>query len=211
MHILTYRLRYLQRRILLIMQISIHDALNKGIKAQQAGRLNDARLIYSKILETNPDHPDAHHNMGVLAKTENRLNVAKLHFKSALKSNPEVRQYWLSYIHFLVELGDKQEAVNVYIEAQQRGITEDPFKKIRLQLSLNENLETTESASKVTSGQLLRTKEVAKASGIHKDTLIRWLRKELVTEPRRDRNGWRVFTHEEAEAIRRYANEGQVN
>ena len=73
------------------------------------------------------------------------------------------------------------------------------------------NLETISSDSENPSSRLLRTKEVASTVGIHKDTLLRWLRKELVAEPKRDRNGWRVFTHEETEAIRRYANDETVN
>ncbi len=193
------------------MKISITEALNKGIKAQRLGRLSDARLIYLKILKTTPDHPDAHHNMAILEKTDNQLNAAKSHFKLALKSNPNVRQYWLSYLDFLIELGDKQEASNLYMEAHKRGITEDPFKKIRRQLGLSGNLETISSDSENPSSRLLRTKEVASTVGIHKDTLLRWLRKELVAEPKRDRNGWRVFTHEETEAIRRYANDETVN
>ena len=193
------------------MEISITEALNRGIKAQRMGRLSDARQIYLKILETNPNHPDVHHNMAILEKTDNRLNAAKSHFKTALKNNPKVRQYWLSYLHFLLELDDKHEAANVYMEAQKRGITEDPFQKVRQQLDFSENLKTTLPDLEDPSRTLLRTKEVASAVGIHKDTLLRWLRKGFVAEPQRDRNGWRVFTHEETEAIRRYANDGTVN
>tara|TARA_B100000700_G_scaffold327508_1_gene442251 strand:+ start:1135 stop:1716 length:582 start_codon:yes stop_codon:yes gene_type:complete len=193
------------------MEISITEALNRGIKAQRMGRLSDARQIYLKILETNPNHPDVHHNMAILEKTDNRLNAAKSHFKTALKNNPKVRQYWLSYLHFLLELDDKHEAANVYMEAQKRGITEDPFQKVRQQLDFSENLKTTLPDLEDPSRTLLRTKEVASAVGIHKDTLLRWLRKGFVAEPQRDRNGWRVFTQEEKEAIRRYANDGTVN
>ena len=193
------------------MEISITEALNRGIKAQRMGRLIDARQIYLKILETSPDHPDAHHNMAILEKTDKRLNAADSHFKSALKGNPKVRQYWLSYLHFLLELDDKEEAVNVYMRAQKQGITEDPFKKIRQQLGLSGSPETTSSASENSSSRLLRTKEVASTVGIHKDTLLRWLRNELVAEPKRDRNGWRLFTHEETEAIKHYADNGTVS
>ncbi len=44
----------------------------------------------------------------------------------------------------------------------------------------------------------LSTMEVAKQAGVHKDTLLRWLRAGLVPEPSRDRKGWRVFTEDEA-------------
>jgi len=49
------------------------------------------------------------------------------------------------------------------------------------------------------------TRQVADMAGVHKDTLLRWLREGRVPEPSRDRNNWRIFTSEEAEAIVRYA------
>jgi site-specific DNA-methyltransferase (cytosine-N4-specific) len=49
------------------------------------------------------------------------------------------------------------------------------------------------------------TGQVADIAGVHKDTLLRWLRDGLVPEPRRDRNGWRVFTVDEVERVVQYA------
>ena len=43
--------------------------------------------------------------------------------------------------------------------------------------------------------------EVARLAGVHKDTLLRWLRAGAVAEPKRDRHGWRRFTKVEAESI----------
>src|SRR2546422_5895610 len=51
----------------------------------------------------------------------------------------------------------------------------------------------------------LSTAQVATLAGIHRDTLLRWLRESLVQEPSRDRRGWRVFSRTEAAAIVRFA------
>ena len=51
----------------------------------------------------------------------------------------------------------------------------------------------------------LLTAEVASMSGIHRDTLLRWLRQKEVPEPERDRHGWRLFTEAEAQHVVRYA------
>jgi site-specific DNA-methyltransferase (cytosine-N4-specific) len=59
--------------------------------------------------------------------------------------------------------------------------------------------------------ELFSTKQVAQLANIHRDTLLRWLRENRVPEPGRNRNGWRVFTNEEAEAIARYARSGQIS
>src|SRR6266446_1595647 len=51
----------------------------------------------------------------------------------------------------------------------------------------------------------LSTAEVARIVGVHRDTLLRWLREGLVPEPRRDRHGWRVFDDREAARISQFA------
>jgi site-specific DNA-methyltransferase (cytosine-N4-specific) len=53
--------------------------------------------------------------------------------------------------------------------------------------------------------KLFSTAEVAERAGVHKDTLLRWLRAGDVAEPKRDRHGWRVFTPREAGAVVSYA------
>lgn len=52
---------------------------------------------------------------------------------------------------------------------------------------------------------LLSTSDVAARAGVHRDTLLRWLRDGAVAEPARDRNGWRTFSASEAEAIIAFA------
>jgi DNA modification methylase len=59
--------------------------------------------------------------------------------------------------------------------------------------------------NKMAKKSLLSTVEVAKLAGVHKDTLLRWLRTNQISEPGRDRRGWRVFTSEEADAVVRFA------
>jgi site-specific DNA-methyltransferase (cytosine-N4-specific) len=49
------------------------------------------------------------------------------------------------------------------------------------------------------------TRQVADMAGVHKDTLLRWLRDDRLPEPGRDRNGWRVFTSQEAAEVVTYA------
>ena len=48
-------------------------------------------------------------------------------------------------------------------------------------------------------------KEVARRLGIHKSTLLRWIRLGKVPDVRRDRNGWRIFGEKDIEVIAHYA------
>ncbi|HEY3762023.1 MAG TPA: DNA methyltransferase [Verrucomicrobiae bacterium] len=61
-----------------------------------------------------------------------------------------------------------------------------------------------------TRAYLLSSAKVAGRAGIHKDTLLRWLRQGVVREPKRNRHGWRMFTREEAEEVIKIAKAEQL-
>ena len=48
------------------MELTLDQALQKGIEAHKAGKAQEADQYYTAILKANPKHPDANHNMGVL-------------------------------------------------------------------------------------------------------------------------------------------------
>lgn len=48
--------------------------------------------------------------------------------------------------------------------------------------------------------------EAAEAVGISKPTLLRWIKQRVVKDSaRRDRNGWRIFSEKEVDALRKIA------
>ncbi len=49
------------------MELTLDQALQKGIEAHKAGKVQEADRYYTAILKAQPNHPDANHNMGVLA------------------------------------------------------------------------------------------------------------------------------------------------
>ena len=49
------------------MELTLDQALQKGIEAHKAGKAQEADRYYTAILKAQPKHPDANHNMGVLA------------------------------------------------------------------------------------------------------------------------------------------------
>lgn len=59
--------------------------------------------------------------------------------------------------------------------------------------------------------QPFTTAQVANMAGVHRDTLLRWLREGSIPEPCRDRHGWRVFTANEAMEIAAFARGDQPN
>ena len=74
------------------MRLKQSQALQKGIEAHKAGRVQEADLYYTAILRANSRHPDANHNMGVLAVGVGKVNEALPFLKTPLKVNPNIPQ-----------------------------------------------------------------------------------------------------------------------
>ena len=51
----------------------------------------------------------------------------------------------------------------------------------------------------------LNSSEVADLAGIHRLTLLRWIREGRMPDVSRDRNGWRIFTEADAAQVVAYA------
>ena len=100
------------------MELTLDQALQKGVEAHKAGKAHEANQYYKAILNAQPSHPDANHNMGVLAAGVGKTHEAFPFFKAALEANPKVTQYWLSYIDALIKL-DRIEGCQISLQSSQ--------------------------------------------------------------------------------------------
>jgi thioredoxin-like negative regulator of GroEL len=94
-------------------ELTIDQALQKGIQAHKDGQVQEADSLYTAILKVQPKHPDANHNMGVLAVGVGKVEQALPFFKTALEANPAIAQFWLSYIDALIKLRKLADAQSV--------------------------------------------------------------------------------------------------
>ncbi len=104
------------------MELTIDQALKKGIEAHKAGQVTEADRYYTAILKAQPKHPDANHNMGALAVGLGKVKEALPFFKTALEVNPSITQFWLSYIDALIKLNRMDDAKAVCDEAKSKGV-----------------------------------------------------------------------------------------
>ena len=109
------------------MEITIEEALSKGIQAHQAGQLQEADSHYTAILAAVPDHPDANHNMGILALSVGKLRESLPFFKTAIEVNPAVEQFWISYINTFLNLNQIDEARTALYQARGYSFKGDAF------------------------------------------------------------------------------------
>lgn len=76
--------------------LTVAQALQQAISHHRAGRLQDAERIYRAILQAQPKHPDANHNLGLLASLAKQFSAGLPYFKTAWEANPKQGQFWLS-------------------------------------------------------------------------------------------------------------------
>ena len=85
------------------MELTIEQALQQGVAAHKEGKLQEAERLYRAILQSQPAHSDANHNLGLIAVSVNQTEAALPLFKAALEANPKIEQFWLSYVDALIK------------------------------------------------------------------------------------------------------------
>ena len=118
------------------MELTIEQALQQGVAAHREGKLSDAERLYRAILQSQPAHPDANHNLGVLAVSVNKVDAALPLFKTALEANPKIEQFWLSYIDALIKGQQFENAKQVFEQAKTQGVAEEKLDVLEDHLAL---------------------------------------------------------------------------
>ena len=75
---------------------TISEALTIALQHHQAGRLDAAEEIYQRILQVEPDQPDALHFLGVLTAQRGRPEAAAAYIARAIVAKPNVAPYHLN-------------------------------------------------------------------------------------------------------------------
>ena len=117
------------------MELTLDEALQRGVGAHKAGQIQEAERLYTTILKGQPQHPDANHNMGILAVGVGKIQKALPFFKTALEANPNISQFWISYIDTLIKLDRIADAQSVFDQAKDKGANGEAFDRLEEWLS----------------------------------------------------------------------------
>ena len=117
------------------MELTIEQVLQQGIAAHKEGKLQDAERLYRAILQSQPAHPDANHNLAVLAVSVNKADVALPLFKTALEANPKIELFWLSYIDALIKEKQFDNAKQALKQAEKQGVATEKLNVLKTQLT----------------------------------------------------------------------------
>ena len=129
------------------MKPTIEQALQQGVAAHKEGKLQDAERLYRAILQSQPAHPDANHNLGVLAVSVNKIDAALPLFKTALEGNPKIERFWLSYIDALIKEQQLDNAKQVIEQAKKQGVALENLNALEEKLVTMSEAENIDGAS----------------------------------------------------------------
>ena len=120
------------------MDLTLNQFLQKGLDAHQAGLTQEAYNLFSAILETQPNHPEANHRLGLLMVESGDAEGSLVFFKTALDANPSSGQFWLSLIDTLIQLGQTVQAQVALYQAKFKGANGEEFDLREQQLNAHE-------------------------------------------------------------------------
>ena len=127
------------------LNLSFEKIMQQGINAHKSGKLKDAERFYREILETQPYHPEANHNLGMLLISINKIHPAIKLFKTAIEIHPRNKKYWFSYIRSLIKGGMIIRAQHVLKQGADRGLKGDEFDALKA--SVESRIKTVKSKS----------------------------------------------------------------
>ena len=107
--------------------MDINQTLQKAILAHKKGEVQKAEKLYRIILNVDPKHPDANHNLGLLAVSFNKIQVGLSLLQIAVSENPKKEQFWISYIKALIKEKKFDDAKNLLKKASKNNLSRSNF------------------------------------------------------------------------------------
>ncbi|QKY03142.1 tetratricopeptide repeat protein [Janthinobacterium lividum] len=111
--------------------VPLDAELQQAITEHQAGRYAEAEELYLAILQVQPYHAIANHNMGLLAGQVGQYQAGLPYLHKALSVNPDEGQFWLSYADGLLKAGEREQALEIVTAAITRGLDNEQSQGLR--------------------------------------------------------------------------------
>ncbi len=112
---------------------SVDEHFMKAVEHHQADRLVEAQRLYQHILELDPSHSHANHNLGILAIQLKQPEMGLPFLLSAWELSPDVEQHWISLGECLIAVGRFGDAIDVLHEALNNGVNSREVNNLILQ------------------------------------------------------------------------------
>ena len=90
------------------------DALNRGLQAHAAGKLDEAVAAYFTTLTKDPKNQYAYYNLGEIAQRQNRLVAAEAYYRLALEQDPKMESALFNLAIVRTNVGVAADGVALY-------------------------------------------------------------------------------------------------
>ena len=90
------------------------DALNRGLQAHSANKLDEAVTAYFEVLEKDPKNKFAFYNLGVIAQRSERPAAAEAYYRLALEQDPKMANALFNLAIVRANTGASQDAISLY-------------------------------------------------------------------------------------------------
>ncbi|MDD2702744.1 MAG: tetratricopeptide repeat protein, partial [Candidatus Omnitrophica bacterium] len=119
---------------------SLHDELleeavryrQDGLKAQQAGKLNEAVSLYQKAVGINPAFAEAYNDLGIVFESRGQIERAKGMYLSAVGADPTYPNSYSNLALLFEGQGDYSSAILYWVKRAMVGEVGDPWTEVAL-------------------------------------------------------------------------------
>lgn len=106
----------------IVLHRALRQSMDAALQQHRSGHLDVAEEMYRGILEVDPAHADANHNLAVIALEMGHAAASLPLFRQALAAEPGNWQYWLSCFDALLQAGQCWPAVQMLEQRWRRGL-----------------------------------------------------------------------------------------
>ena len=121
-----------------VIEQTTQQILVEGVSAHKQGNLQEAERLYRKILQENPIHPDANHNLGLIGVSVNKVEEALPLLKNALEQHPNIELFWVSYIEALIKAKQFEAAKQAIEQGQNYELSEEKINFFKTKITHNQ-------------------------------------------------------------------------
>ncbi|MDD5299063.1 MAG: tetratricopeptide repeat protein [Gallionella sp.] len=102
--------------------MKLNEIFQQAVTHHHAGRFAEAEELYRSVLQVEPKHPDANHNLGLMAMQLNQAEKGLPYLQAAWEADPSTGEYWLTLTECLLETGHPEDALLLIEDAIRRGM-----------------------------------------------------------------------------------------
>lgn len=117
------------------LSLALDDLCEKATALLHTEQADAAEQIYRAILEIEPNHPAANHDLGMLCVQLQRYEDGLSFLLAALEAKPETAEYWLAYIEALLLDGQTTAAQQALALGHEHGLEGKAFENLASRLT----------------------------------------------------------------------------